>query len=65
MSWGDSAIIRAYKWFQDEANFEATGDDIWQIPLLNYLVGYEVVPVPKLNYAIGKNMGYTEYTHSK
>ncbi|MFQ5737380.1 MAG: alginate lyase family protein [Acidobacteriota bacterium] len=60
--WGDRALLRAYKWLYREAGFPVQGDDAWQLPLVDYFYGtsfWNHSPT-----ACGKNMGWTDWTHS-
>jgi len=60
-NWQDKALLRAFEWLHRQANFPATGDDIWQPHLLNYYyrTGFPA-PVPAKP---GKNVGWTDWTH--
>jgi hypothetical protein len=61
--WSDQALLRAYRWLYHVANFPAVGDDLWQLPLIDYYYdthfwdGRETRP--------GKNMGWTGWTHGQ
>jgi hypothetical protein len=61
-NWEDQAILRAFEWLHNEANFPAEGDDDWEPHLVNYYYGTglpaEVPTTP------GKNVGWTDWTHS-
>jgi hypothetical protein len=60
-AWEDEALLRAYRWLHQEARFPATGDDVWQMHLVNYFYGAGFpAPVPSRP---GKNMGWTDWTH--
>lgn len=61
-SWGDQAILRAYRWLHDEADFPATGDDCWQMHIVNkvYAADFPTIPAPRP----GKNVGFTGWTHA-
>lgn len=62
-NWQDQAMLRAYKWLHEQANFSPGGDDVWQLPMVDYIYG--------TNYwngslvGCGKNMGWTDWTHAK
>jgi len=60
-NWSDRALLRAYQWLYVQAAFPATGDDTWQLPLIDryYHTSYwrgDAV-------SSGKNMGWTDWTH--
>lgn len=58
--WGDRAILRAFRWLYEVADFPATGDDTWEIPLVNQAYGtHFAAPVPS---GPGKNVGFTDWT---
>jgi hypothetical protein len=61
-NWENRALLRAYLWLHNEAHYPAAGDDIWQLPLVDYHY--------KSNFwkrsrpvRPGKNMGWTDWTH--
>ena len=60
-NWSDRALLRAYTWLRDQAQFPPQGDDTWQMPILDryygtrYWNGSSTRP--------GKNMGWTDWTH--
>lgn len=57
----DKALLRAFTWLQQQASFDATGDDTWEPHLINRFYGASFpAPVPS---SPGKNMGYTDWTH--
>lgn len=62
-NWQDRALLRAYQWLYTQANFAATGDDTWQMPLVDYYYGTHYwdggVTSP------GKNVGWTDWTHRR
>ena len=60
--WEDQALLRAVRWLHQDCGFPATGDDTWQPHLVNYFYG-TTFPAPKPS-SPGKNMGWTDYTHS-
>jgi hypothetical protein len=35
-SWEDRSILRSYRWLQDQASYQATGDDEWQMHVVNF-----------------------------
>jgi len=61
-NWSDQAIKRAFVWLDEEANYPADGDDTWQMPLVDYIYGTSYWTGGTTNY--GKNMGWTDWTHS-
>ncbi len=59
--WQDQALLRAFTWLHEEANFPAEGDDTWQPHVINYYYGTSFpAPVPARP---GKNVGWTDWTH--
>lgn len=61
--WSDRALLRAFKWLQDQANYPAAGDDEWQMHVVNHYYHANLpapVPAPP-----GKNMAWTDWTHSR
>jgi hypothetical protein len=61
-NWGDQALLRAVKWLSDEIGYTATGDDTWQLPLVDLFYGTSYWDGNPTNS--GKNMGWTGWTHS-
>lgn len=59
-SWQDKALLRAFQWLHDEADFPAVGDDTWQPYVLNHFYGSHF-PAP-LPARAGKWGGYTDWT---
>jgi hypothetical protein len=60
-TWSDSALLRAFEWLQEVADFPAEGDDTWQPHIVNYFYGTSFpAPVPSRP---GKNVGWTDWTH--
>jgi hypothetical protein len=59
--WGDRALLRAFRWLHEEADFPAEGDDTWQPHLINFYYGTSF-PAP-LPTRPGKNVGWTGWTH--
>lgn len=62
-NWQDQAILRAYKWLHNEANYQPTGDDKFQMHIINFFYGTDFpasVPAGR-----GKNMGWTDWTHGE
>ena len=62
-SWEDRALLRAYRWLQDQALYPATGDDEWQMHVVNFFY-HTSLPAP-LPARPGKNMGWTDWTHHR
>lgn len=61
-NWEDQALLRAFKWLHDQADYPAQGDDTWQPYLVNYFYNTNFpAPVPS---SPGKNMGWTDWSHS-
>lgn len=61
-TWSDSALLRAFEWLYEEASYPAEGDDTWQMHLVNHFYGVNFrAPVPA---NAGKNIGWTDWTHS-
>ena len=61
-NWEDKALLRAFRWLHDEADFPAQGDDTWEPYIVNYYYGTNF-PAP-LPSSPGKNVGWTDWTHS-
>jgi hypothetical protein len=60
-NWEDKALLRAFKWLYQEAQFPAEGDDAWQPYVINRVYGTDF---PTLMPADpGKNVGWTAWTH--
>ncbi len=58
--WEDRALLRAFRWLEDEALFPAQGDDTWQPHLINRVYGSDLTaPLPSRP---GKNVGWTDWT---
>ncbi len=59
--WEDRALLRAFKWLYEQADYPATGDDAWMIYLINraYAAKFPEKPIVKL----GKNLDWTDWTH--
>ena len=61
--WGaqDSAILRAFRWLHDQADFPAEGDDTFQPHIVNKVYGTNFpAPTPARS---GKALGWTDWTH--
>jgi len=58
--WEDRALLRAFEWLHEMADFPAEGDDTWQPHLVNRVYGTDFpAPVPARP---GKNVGWTDWT---
>lgn len=62
-AWQDSALLRAFRWLHEQARFPPSGDDGWQVPLVNAFYGTSF-PEPRPSRP-GKNMGFTDFTHAR
>jgi hypothetical protein len=61
--WEERALLRAARWLHDQAQFPAEGDDTWQPHVLNHYYGtYFPAPTPA---RMGKNVGWTDWTHGR
>jgi len=62
-NWRDRALLRAYTWLRNQAQFPPQADDTWQMPIVDryygtrYWNGSSTRP--------GKNMGWTDWTHGR
>jgi hypothetical protein len=61
-NWQDKALLRAVNWLHQQASFPADGDDTWIPHLVNHFYG-KSFPAPSPARS-GKNMGFTDWTHS-
>jgi hypothetical protein len=59
-SWQDKALLRAFQWLHDEADFPAVGDDTWQPYVINHFYGTHF-PAPSPSRP-GKWGGFTDWT---
>ena len=60
-SWQQEALLRAFRWLHQQADFPARGDDTWTPHLVNYYYGSDFpAPVPSQP---GKNVGWTDWSH--
>ena len=60
-NWQDRALLRAFRWLHDVDGFPATGDDTWEIHLVNRVYGTSF-PAPSPTQP-GKNVGWTDWSH--
>jgi hypothetical protein len=61
-SWSNRALLRAYQWLYTQANCPATGDDTAYPYLVNRAYG---AAFPQQTAKIGKNLGWTDWTHAR
>ncbi len=61
-NWEDRALLRAFTWLHDVADYPAAGDDLWQPFIINYYYGTDF-PTPSISRP-GKNIARTCWTHS-
>jgi hypothetical protein len=61
--WEDQALRRAFEWLYVEAGYPASGDDAWQVSVINHFYGtrFTASGTPKP----GKNVGWTDWTHGR
>jgi hypothetical protein len=59
--WQDAALLRAYRWLQDQAAYPAEGDDTWMTYVINAAYNREFF-TEVANDDAGKNVGFTEWT---
>ncbi|MFQ5628170.1 MAG: carboxypeptidase regulatory-like domain-containing protein [bacterium] len=62
-NWQDQALLRAFKWLHEQANYQAQGDDTWQPHIINYFYSTSF-PAPAPSQP-GKNIGWTDWTHAQ
>jgi PKD repeat protein len=60
-NWEDRALLRAFSWLHEEAEFPAEGDDDWQPHVINHYYGTDF-PAPVPTHP-GKIVGWTDWTH--
>ncbi len=61
-AWSDNALLRAFTWLHEQANFPAEGDDTWQPHIINQVYGSNFpAPIPAKP---GKALGWTDWTHN-
>lgn len=59
--WEDRALLRAFQWLHQEADYPAEGDDTWQPHIINYY--YDADFPARIPTRPGKNMGWSDWTH--
>ena len=61
-AWGDRALLRAFQWLHDHADYPAEGDDTWLPHVINRVYGTRFpAPVPARP---GKATGFADWTHA-
>ncbi len=60
-NWSDKALLRAFEWLHNEADFQASSDDNWEPHLINKYYGSNFPAGTPSNP--GKNVGWTDWTH--
>jgi len=59
--WQDQALLRAFNWLHNQADFPAEGDDTWQPHVMNFFYGTSFpAPVPARP---GKGFGWTDWVY--
>jgi hypothetical protein len=61
-NWSDKALWRAVNWEYNVNGFPATGDDTWQVYLINHAYGTNF---PVGGVSAGKNMDYTDWMYGR
>jgi len=61
--WSDRALLRAYEWLKNTADYPAQKDDVWQLPVVDYYYGTSFWDGSAAT--CGKNMCWTDWTHAK
>jgi hypothetical protein len=59
--WESQALLRAFTWLHNSANYPATGDDTWEVYIVNQQYGTRF---PVSSAKPGKNIGWTDWTHA-
>lgn len=60
--WEDQALLRAFQWLHEQANFPTEGDDTWQPYIINRV--YTTDFFASVPSSPGKAIGYTDWTHA-
>jgi len=60
--WSGQAVLRAVTYLYNTAKWPASGDDRWQVWLIN--TAYNTRFPTSSPVSVGKNMGWTDWTHS-
>ncbi|MDZ7267810.1 MAG: alginate lyase family protein [candidate division KSB1 bacterium] len=62
-SWQDQALLRAFRWLHEQAQYPPNGDDTWQTHVINHFYHTDFpAPVPARP---GKNVGWSDWTHPR
>jgi hypothetical protein len=61
--WEHQALRRAFEWLYVEAGYPATGDDGWQVSVINHFYGTRFTAAGEPRP--GKNVGWTDWTHAR
>ncbi|XOV83300.1 MAG: alginate lyase family protein [bacterium] len=62
-AWGDRALLRAFTWLHEQADFPAEGDDTWMPHVINRVYGSRFpAPTPSVP---GKAVGFTDWTYQR
>lgn len=59
--WGDRALLRAFRWLHEEADFPAEGDDTWLPWIVNRVYGADFPA--KTPSQPGKGMGFADWLY--
>lgn len=60
-SWGDRALLRAFTWLHEQAQYPAQGDDTWMPHVINRVYGTSFpAPCPARP---GKGLGFTDWIY--
>jgi hypothetical protein len=63
-NWGDQAILRAYEWLYEQADFRPPSDDAWTAWLVDYHYRTDGRFSAGLSeFSTGKTMDWTDWTH--
>ena len=61
-AWQSRAMGRAFRWLNREANYPATGNDCWMVPIINFVEGTNwsqtTIPAPLSRAVIGGDWWY-------
>jgi Alginate lyase len=61
--WGDRALLRAFEWLHEQADYPAEGDDTWMPHVVNRAYGTRFpAPIPARP---GKATGFADWTHGR
>lgn len=62
-NWSDRALLRAFVWLHEQADYPAEGNDCWQPYIINRVFG-TTFPTPASSDP-GKNIGWADWTHQR